>query len=73
MAPGSKQKMASARKESRFQEHVESPGDGRWDEIELSPPRQSMQSNGSTWRDSFESNLPESWGRPVSSKRFPLD
>ncbi|KAL8788374.1 MAG: hypothetical protein Q9195_007332 [Heterodermia aff. obscurata] len=74
--PVARPSMSSTRN-SKFQEHVQSPD--QWHNVELSPPRprQSMQSNSSSCRSSFESNLsgrlPESWGKPIASKRFPLD
>ena len=67
------QTTSAARKSSKFQEHLESP-ENEWQDVPLSPPlRQSVQSNPSSGRNSFESNLPASWGKPVSSNRFPLD
>ena len=62
-------------------EHPKSPED-QWDNIDLSPPppqpsRQSMQSNGSSLRGSFESSfserMPASWGRALKTSRFALD
>ena len=59
---------SSARRGSKFQEHLQSP-ENQWHDIELSPPppRQSMQSSGSSWRDSFQSDrIPASWGKAVN-------
>ena len=66
--PGHAKAESSARRGSKFQEHLQSP-ENQWHDIELSPPppRQSMQSNGSSWRDSFQSDrLPASWGKAVN-------
>lgn len=79
----SRQSTSFARTNGKFQEHLQSPPNSRdakadkWENIELSPPpRQSMQSTRSSWRDSFDSNLsdrlPASWGKVVAN-RFPLD
>lgn len=67
---------------SRFTEHLTSPvkemphsSDEKWDEVVLSPPRGSMQSDaGSESRRSFQSSLsdrlPASWGKVLRSSRF---
>ena len=71
---GKGEQMAPSRQgtSSKIQEHVQSP-ETQFHNIELSPPpRDSMQSSRSSWRDSFESNLPASWGKVVTN-RFPLD
>ena len=67
-SPGHAKAESSARRGSKFQEHLQSP-ENQWHDIELSPPpsRQSMQSNGSSWRDSFQSDrIPASWGKAVN-------